>query len=982
MEGWIKIKFFRIENEKGFAIKLLLFCFFFLVFFGKVFSQVAGPRSPGTAANIVPSPSTNTFAWTNVNNAQNDDGTFASATFVSSNNNNTTQILRLTNFGFSEGAGAGQIPTGATINGIEVEIKMKGNRSVRDEDIRLLKASSPVGTNKARGSTNWPLTEAYVPFGSSTDPWGTTWTVAEIVNSGFGIQIRAKQRGKTPAEPEIHHVRITVFFNLTRYYTKNTTEIPGAIDITQLSSWTTNSTGATATQPPNFTNNGQVFNIIRTVDFSGNLTISGTASKMSVGTMAGATGNLTIGSGASLSVPELDVLNTSTLTVNSTTTPTFGVINAVSPFSTVTFGRSGNQSIPRRTYGNLTAGGSGTKSFTGDLAATAVGTVTVNSGVTLDNSNTSTLTVNNVVNNGTITGTLWMTGLSGLQLSGTGTVQRLLVDMDASGNILTIPSGSIQTITDEVAVRLGTLTTGTAGNPGRITLANDAMISLEEGVYLGIPQRANSTHNYDVEYISIENKTSADAVRGAGLRNLDVNLTSGLSLTLGTAVSMSGNLTIASGNTLDVSTSNFGLTIGGNFINNGTFNRRAGAVIFNGTGAQSIGGTGTQNFHILTVNKASGGLTLNNPVVANNALNLTSGIVTSSTTNLLTLPVAATLSGGSTSSYVNGPLRRSYNSTSLQSRVFPVGKGGLYRPVTLNIRHGATTVTDYTVEQIEGAPTVRNFPVGVNSISQLRYFVINRGSGAAVVEASVLLSYGVADNINDPATIRMLKSSGGDWIDIGGIGVGEPSGTIQSDINFTQFSDFGIGSIDSTLPLIWRMFDAKTDNHSIIANWQTTQEEDVSHFEVEYSINGFDWELAGKVDAKYGYDLINEYRFSFVPKLSSKYYFLRIKQLDYSGGFDYSDIVRVVFNHSEENGVILYPNPSNGQDIRISDFSNRKSLESDRTIIIFSSIGGIIHRMDWPLGEVEKILPPLSKGTYLLKVTNGNLTEWKRFVVY
>ena len=972
----------RICNFRSKIFLFISFCLFLFALSLPSFGQLAGPRSPGIAANVVPSPSANTYAWTSVNNALTDGGTFTTANFAGANNNHSTQILRLTNFGFSEGASAGQIPVGATINGILVEIKMKGNRSVRDDDIRLLKAGSPVGNNKARGSTNWPATAVYVPFGSSTDLWGTTWTTAELINSGFGIQIVAKQRGIATAIPEIHHVRITVYFNITRYFTKNTTEIPGAIDITQLSSWTTNSTGATATQPPNFTNNGQVFNIIRTVDFNGSLTISGIASKLSVGTMAGATGTLTIGSTSTLSVPEIDVLNTSTLNINSATTPNFGVINAVAPLSTVSFGRSGDQSIPRRTYGNLTFGGSGTKSFTGSLEATAVGLVTVNSGVTLANPTASTLTVNNVVNNGTITGTLWMTGPNGLTLSGTGTVENLLVDMDASGNTLSVPTGSMQTITNLVTVRLGTFSTGTAGAAGRITMQNQGLISLEEGTFVGIPQRANSTHVYDVDYVSITNKTSADAVRGAGLRDLDVNLTSGLTLTLGSAVTMSGNLTIATGNTLDVSASNFGITLGGNFVNNGTFNRRSGTVTFNGTGAQSIGGTGTQNFHILTVNKATGALTLNNPVIANNTLNLTSGIVNSTITNLLTLPAAATLNGGSVTSYVNGPLRRSFNTNTLATRVFPVGKSGLYRPVTLNIRHNATTATDYTVEQIEGAPAVRNFPVGINSINQQRYFVINRGSGATVVDASVILRYGPEDNINDPNTIRMLKSSGGDWIDIGGIGVGEPSGTIQSDINFTQFSDFGIGSIDSTLPLIWRMVSAESKNQSIITNWQTADEEDVSHFEVEYSTDGFDWEVAGKVESNYGNSLINDYSFTFFPKRFSNKYFIRIKQIDFSGAFDYSDIVRVNFAFNSENNIKIYPNPSDGRKIRITDSAKRELSKIDRTITIYNSIGGMVVNLKWPIHETEKILPPLTKGTYIIKINTGDASEWKRFIVY
>jgi fibronectin-binding autotransporter adhesin len=65
--------------------------------------------------------------------------------------------------------------------------------------------------------------------------------------------------------------------------------------------------------------------------------------------------------------------------------------------------------------------------------------------------------------------------------------------------------------------------------------------------------------------------------------NFTVNAT-GLTVTLGSAIAVSNNLTITAG-TLDVSGTNYGISVAVNWSDSGTFTPRAGTVTFNGTGA-------------------------------------------------------------------------------------------------------------------------------------------------------------------------------------------------------------------------------------------------------------------------------------------------------------------------------------------------------------------------------------------------------------
>ncbi|AOC94893.1 hypothetical protein BB050_01767 [Flavobacterium anhuiense] len=90
--------------------------------------------------------------------------------------------------------------------------------------------------------------------------------------------------------------------------------------------------------------------------------------------------------------------------------------------------------------------------------------------------------------------------------------------------------------------------------------------------------------------------TNNQAVLGTTYRNLT---TSGSGTkTMGAATTVSSNLTVGSGTTLDVSTTNYALNIGGSFTNNGAFTPRVGTVTLNGSAAQSFN---VPNFYNLTL---------------------------------------------------------------------------------------------------------------------------------------------------------------------------------------------------------------------------------------------------------------------------------------------------------------------------------------------------------------------------------------------
>ena len=118
-------------------------------------------------------------AWTDVNNALDDDGDYASVTL---SNEDVSDFLTLTNpSGIS-------IPSGATITAVHFRVKRQDvSNGVQDLDIRAVKGGTRVGNNLSVAGA-WPATAATQDYGGGL--LGTTWSPTDFgTNFGVAIQI-------------------------------------------------------------------------------------------------------------------------------------------------------------------------------------------------------------------------------------------------------------------------------------------------------------------------------------------------------------------------------------------------------------------------------------------------------------------------------------------------------------------------------------------------------------------------------------------------------------------------------------------------------------------------------------------------------------------------------------------------------------------------------------------------------------------------
>lgn len=409
----------------------------------------------------------------------------------------------------------------------------------------------------------------------------------------------------------------------------------------------------------------------------------------------------------------------------------------------------------------------------------------------------------------------------------------------------------------------------------------------------------------------------------------------------------------------------------------GTFNPNSNSITLSGSGQQNL--SGTLSFYNLILNNSSSGnaIVISEPstITVTNSLNMTDGILQSSTFGLFRLNASATVSNQSDASFVNGPM--SYTSVSNRTIVFPVGKIDQLHRVNVTV---TGTSANYTAEYFESSAGGLGYtlPGSLTHVSNVGYWTITNG-GTTVTTASVSLYYNVDDEVTDPPNLRVAKDDGsGNWLDIGGSGSGTPTGTITSSVNFTTFSAFalanGLGG-SNPLPVEWLSFTGKQEEQGIILTWQTASEKDNDFYTIEQSRNGREFTGIGNITGSGTTHQISTYQFfDEQPIIGIGYY--RIKQTDYDGKFDFSRIIAVEYDPFEDQALkgtalLIYPNPVAGKEIRVA--VNNKFVEEDMELSILDTKGRLYLLENITLSDnmldvgIEKSV--LTPGLYTIRLT-------------
>ena len=238
-------------------------------------------------------------------------------------------------------------------------------------------------------------------------------------------------------------------------------------------------------------------------------------------------------------------------------------------------------------------------------------------------------------------------------------------------------------------------------------------------------------------------------------------------------------------------------------------------VKLTGTNAQTISGNFTaansSDFYNLEINKSQNSVTLGSTIEILNTLHLASGLINTTTANLLIIKnqLPASVTGGSPSSFVNGPLRKKIDNGDDFS--FPVGKGTRYGIISaLSVQ---STVANYywTAEYFNtGHPDLTTSPLTFTK-SSTEYWRLN--SPVNGYTSKVKLRWDSQSDITPLTTaiadIRTAEYNGTDWIaknsdmPVGDNNSGTVQTTLPTAINTsTNPQYYTLGSISTVKPTI------------------------------------------------------------------------------------------------------------------------------------------------------------------------------------
>jgi len=113
------------------------------------------------------------------------------------------------------------------------------------------------------------------------------------------------------------------------------------------------------------------------------------------------------------------------------------------------------------------------------------------------------------------------------------------------------------------------------------------------------------------------------------------------------------------------------------------------------------------------------------------------------------------------------------------------------------------------------------------------------------------------------------------------------------------------------LPVILSGFYVQRNDKEVVATWQTQQEINTSHFEIERAFENNSFEKIGTIDAAGTSNASKTYTFRDKSNINSGVTFYRIKMIDKDGSFSYTE-AKTVKGSVAKFDFTIFPNPSLG----------------------------------------------------------------------
>lgn len=209
------------------------------------------------------------------------------------------------------------------------------------------------------------------------------------------------------------------------------------------------------------------------------------------------------------------------------------------------------------------------------------------------------------------------------------------------------------------------------------------------------------------------------------------------------------------------------------------------------------------------------------------------------------------------------------------------------------------------------------------------------------------------------------------------------SGNYIADIVNTQLGIDNITAADQPLPVEFIVFNAMVRSSSVNLSWTTASETNNRGFEVQRKVKDEEgWIKRGFVRGQGTSTEKHSYRF-IDNNITGGNYSYRLKQIDYSGIYSYSDIVEV--NVVEVNRFSLsqnYPNPFNpvtNFEFQIADFGFVSLKVYD---VLGKEVATLVNEERSPgVYEIEFDASGFASGVYYYRLEAGNFSNTNKMML-
>ena len=410
--------------------------------------------------------------------------------------------------------------------------------------------------------------------------------------------------------------------------------------------------------------------------------------------------------------------------------------------------------------------------------------------------------------------------------------------------------------------------------------------------------------------------------------------------------------------------------------------------------------TGDNSFHNLYIVNAEGVYFEGNADVTN-SFALVNGVLHIHENNRIYLLRQAPFHSGSDfdQSWIEGRLVRRLSSGSYADddwdNLFPIAKNGKRRFVRLDdvSPHNA----DWTVEYFDRNPSLDGYDSGefeepLVRVSEVEYWSVDGPSGA---EANVQLNWGeesgVGETEGELQGLVVANWNETAWESRGGDPQyeNETTGYVTSTTK-TSFSQqiFTIGttSEDNPLPVELLAFEAAVVDNKVHLQWITASEINNDYFTIERSRDGENFEKIKDIPSKAEYGYSNSVLFYEAwdenPYTGTSYY--RVKQTDFDGTYEYSDVVDVNIKSGKTAKLNLYPNPNRGERfyLSISGFEPYEMVFISIVDVFGKKVySEVINTGDSGSKQHEVIPQNLERGIYFVICNSRTRREAVRMIV-